>query len=217
MTLRVVIIGAGDLGQTLAAELTEAHDMRLSGFYDDMIAASGVPDIDGVRILGALSDIYRGHAAGAFDAVLMGIGYKHLQFRAQLCADLAQRGILLATFVHHTAYVHPTATIGTGSILFPRCVVDAKARIGANSLLYTGSIVAHDTLVGDGSFLGPGVTLAGFVTIGAGCFIGAGTVVKNNLRLGDGSCTGAGAVVVKDVPAGILVVGVPARPTIPPD
>jgi serine acetyltransferase len=42
-------------------------------------------------------------------------------------------------------------------------------------------------------------------------------VVKNNLSLGDGSCTGAGAVVVKDVPAGILVVGVPARPTIPPD
>ena len=47
--------------------------------------------------------------------------------------------------------------------------------------------------------------------IGAGVFTGVGTLIVAPLTMGDRSKTGAGAVVLKDVPAGALVVGVPAR------
>ena len=42
-------------------------------------------------------------------------------------------------------------------------------------------------------------------------FLGVDTMLRAPVTLGDGSRTGAGAVVTKDVPAGKLAVGVPAR------
>ena len=48
-------------------------------------------------------------------------------------------------------------------------------------------------------------------TIGEGVFLGVDTMLRAPITLGDGSKTGAGAVVTKDVPAGKLAVGVPAR------
>ncbi|MFZ1397681.1 MAG: hypothetical protein WAS33_12315 [Candidatus Promineifilaceae bacterium] len=51
-----------------------------------------------------------------------------------------------------------------------------------------------------------------FPTFGDRVFIGAGARVLGDITLGDDSAVGANAVVVKDVPAGITVVGIPARP-----
>lgn len=51
-----------------------------------------------------------------------------------------------------------------------------------------------------------------FPTFGDRVFIGAGARVLGDIKLGDDSAVGANAVVVKDVPAGVTVVGIPARP-----
>ena len=47
--------------------------------------------------------------------------------------------------------------------------------------------------------------------MGAGAHIGAGATIRQGLAIGEAAVVGAGAVVVKDVPAGAVVVGVPAR------
>jgi serine O-acetyltransferase len=47
-------------------------------------------------------------------------------------------------------------------------------------------------------------------TIGNNVIINAGAKVIGNVRIGDNSIVGANAVVVKDVPANVTVVGVPA-------
>jgi virginiamycin A acetyltransferase len=51
---------------------------------------------------------------------------------------------------------------------------------------------------------------AGEVVIGADCWIGASAVIMANV--GDQSTIGAGSVVVKDIPARVIAVGVPAKP-----
>ena len=49
------------------------------------------------------------------------------------------------------------------------------------------------------------------VIIGKHCFIGARAIILKGVVIGDGATVGAGAVVSKDVPAGSVVAGNPAR------
>ena len=49
------------------------------------------------------------------------------------------------------------------------------------------------------------------VIIGADCWIGTKTVITAGVTLGEGCVIGAGSVVTKDVPAGAIAAGVPAR------
>ncbi len=49
------------------------------------------------------------------------------------------------------------------------------------------------------------------VTLGDGCDIGVGAIILPGVQVGQGAQIGAGSVVTKDVPAGAVVAGSPAR------
>ena len=49
------------------------------------------------------------------------------------------------------------------------------------------------------------------VLIKAGAAIGSGAIIMGGITIGEKAVIGAGAVVTKNVPAGAIVVGVPAK------
>jgi len=49
------------------------------------------------------------------------------------------------------------------------------------------------------------------VTLKRGCYLGAGCILLPGVTVGERAVVGAGAVVTRDVPAGKVVVGTPAR------
>lgn len=98
-----------------------------------------------------------------------------------------------------------------GALFSPRVTLTSNIRIGAHFHCNLHSYVEHDCVIGDFVTLAPGVRCNGAVTIGDGAYIGSGAMIRQGISIGAGAVVGMGAVVVKDVPAGAVVVGNPAR------
>jgi bifunctional UDP-N-acetylglucosamine pyrophosphorylase/glucosamine-1-phosphate N-acetyltransferase len=114
------------------------------------------------------------------------------------------------------SHVRPGSHIGPGAELGNYAEVKAS-RLGAGVKSHHMSYLG-DAEVGAGTNLGAGTITANYdgatkkkTTIGKDAFIGVDTMLVAPVEIGDGARTGAGAVVTKDVPAGKLAVGVPAR------
>lgn len=56
-----------------------------------------------------------------------------------------------------------------------------------------------------------GLEVALPITVGNNVWIGAGTIVLGGVTIGDNTVIGAGSVVTKDIPSGVIAVGVPCR------
>ena len=181
---------------------------QVAGFFDDTKPA-GTATPHG-PVFGPIASLAHETLGERIDALAMGVGYRHMDFRSA-CFEQQRRRMPFATLVHESCVVDPSATVGEGAFLLPGCVIDAGVRIGANVLLNTACVVAHDSVVDDGSFLGPGVALAGFVTVRSGVVLGIRTVVVDGVSIASGVQTGAGAVVTEILSEPGLYVGVPAR------
>lgn len=88
---------------------------------------------------------------------------------------------------------------------------EQPTRIGTGSWLLKHSHVGHDAQVGSYVTIATGAVVGGYCVIGDGVRIGLNATILPFRSVGAGAHVGAGAVVTRDVPAGMTVVGNPAR------
>lgn len=106
--------------------------------------------------------------------------------------------------------------IGEGAILCPFVTLTSNIKIGKHFHANSYSYVEHDSVIGDFVTFAPGVHCNGNVVIEDYAYIGAGALLKQGkpgkpLTIGRGAVVGMGAVVTKNIAAGTIVVGNPAR------
>lgn len=130
---------------------------------------------------------------------------------------LPLRGLLTARFrlpfdplVHSAAVISPMAVLEEGVFIGAGVVIAPNVKIGAFTFVNRGATIGHDSEIGTCTIIGPSAALASGVCLATGAVVGIGATILENLRIGEGSYVAGGAVVLKDVPARMLVAGVPA-------
>jgi sugar O-acyltransferase (sialic acid O-acetyltransferase NeuD family) len=132
--------------------------------------------------------------------------------RVRIMDALAARGWEGGGLIAATATVARDVALGAGTAVLEHAHIGPASRVGRAVIVNTGAVVEHDCIVGEGVHLGPGAYLLGAAEVGDRSFVGSGARVLPGVRVGSDVTVGAGAVVVADVPDGVTVVGMPARP-----
>jgi sugar O-acyltransferase (sialic acid O-acetyltransferase NeuD family) len=205
----VAVYGSGGHGKVVADILICQGTHRVAYFVDDDASKAGTR-IWGYPVLHGMDGLLRARDEIPALAAVVAIGCN--ESRESLAARLVAEGVPLITAIHPAACVAASARIGAGTVFMAGSIVNPSSTIGSNTIVNTRSAVDHDCQIGDSVHIAPGATICGHVTIGDLATVWAGATVINNIAIGAGAIVGAGAVVTHDVPPGLTVVGVPARP-----
>ena len=140
-------------------------------------------------------------------------------------SDVQSENIGKGTNVWQFCVVLPQAVIGSGCNICAGCFIENDVVVGNDVTVKCGVQLWDGVTVEDGVFIGPNVTFTNDkfprskvwpeefmrTTVRKGASIGANATVLCGITIGENAMIGAGSVVTKDVPAGELWTGNPAR------
>lgn len=155
MSKTLLIVGAGGHGHVVA-ETAIACDYT-PYFFDD----------NSPEAVGTISQLEQ--LSPQFDAVFVAIG--NCEKRRALMEQVES----CPTLIHPAAYVSPSSSIGTGSVVLPGAVVHTGVRIGKGCIISAGSIVDHNAVIGD------------YCHIDAGAICKSGSKVESMKKIDSGN------------------------------
>ena len=200
------MLGGGDHARVVLDALL-LSGVSLTGVIDPALDVGS--EVLGVPVV-ALKTLFNQPVKNV--SLVNGIGGRNDNSRRnEVFIEYKERGFRFVGVTHPSAQIARDCQIHLSVQVMAGSVIQQQTNIEENSVINTACVLEHDCHIGVSSFLGPRVVLGGRVRIDASVFVGAGAVVLPGITLGASSTIGAGAVVTRDVPAGVTVVGNPAR------
>lgn len=218
MTKLYAVYGVSGCGRSLMPiarqqlsrqQLAQEQDASEIVFIDD--ALTDVAMVNGHRAMNYAQFLKE---QASEKSVLIAIANSRV--REKIANRLNEDGIALWSVFADNAVLMDETKIATGCAISPFVSITSNIKIGKCFHANLYSYVEHDCVIGDFVTFAPGVKCNGNIHIEDHAYIGAGAVIKQGtpekpLVIGKGAIVGMGAVVTKSVPAGVTVVGNPAR------
>lgn len=140
-------------------------------------------------------------------------------------SDVQCKNIPESTRIWQYCVILPNAKIGDDCNICSHCLVENEASIGNRCTIKCGVQIWDGIEIEDDVFVGSNVAFTNDkyphsqngnwtllkTRVCKGATIGAGSTILPGITIGEGAMIGAGSVVTKDIPAGELWIGNPAR------
>ena len=200
MSKRVIVIGAGGHGRSVAEAVLLLGRDELVGFVDD--GADTNAKVWTYPILGRTDSLNTLRAKA--DAVVIGIGNNTV--REKLHAKVRGAGVELLHVIHPAAFVSPTATLGPGCAVMAGAVVGTEAHLGEGVIVNCGATVDHHCRIDAFGHLGVNACMAGCSVLGhrawmqAGSALGYGVQVQASAVLAPGEAHSTGPQTLRASP-----------------
>ncbi len=197
----LAFLGFGDLGKQLFGYLQEKEGNVEAYYFDDIL-------VDKSKNIFLFNEYQ--NFISKFDWVIS-LGYNKLAEKQQIIEKIIKNKGKLVTIIHHSSYISASASVKSGTVIYPMCNIDKNVILEEGVLLNNSVTICHDTNVGMATYIGPGVIISGNCKIGRGCFIGSGSIISNGVEIGDNSIIGIGSVVTKNIEPNTYGIGNPFR------
>jgi acetyltransferase EpsM len=112
-----------------------------------------------------------------FPDALLVIGIGNNQVRERLSVSVAHK---IASLFHADASIAPNVTIGEGTVVLARAVVQSNCKIGKHVIINAGAVIDHDAVIEDFVHVAANAYVGGGAKIGKGVSIGAGAIIMRH-------------------------------------
>lgn len=140
-------------------------------------------------------------------------------------ADCKNQNIPESTNIWQFCVIFPNAQIGENCNICSHCLIENEVVIGNGCVIKCGVQIWDGITLEDNVMIGANVSFTNDLyprahnknwkqlntRVCKGATIGAGSTILPGLTIGEGAMIGAGSVVTKDIPAGEVWAGNPAR------
>ena len=122
-----------------------------------------------------------------------------------------KEGLVPRTLISKDAYIHDTASIGQGSIIYPGVKIMTNVILGENCVVLPNTVINHDTQVGDFSIINSSCVLNGGIQLGNNCYLGSSSSVKENCIISHDTTIGMSSCVLSSLNKPGIYFGSPAK------
>ena len=146
--MRLVIIGAGGHGQTVADIAVQTGEFEEIVFLDDRFETEKCPE----WIKGSCSDFVK--YIDGNTCMYPAFGYNELRMEWE--KKLRYEGVALALIVHPTAYISPYASVSKGCVVMPYAIINTGSIVKRGCIVNCHAIIDHGCVIEEGCHIAPG-------------------------------------------------------------
>jgi sugar O-acyltransferase (sialic acid O-acetyltransferase NeuD family) len=203
----IYIVGIGNYSIVIA-ELAEICGFNVKGFLHYNCERNGEVYL-GIPIISSTQEFFKKDITG----INFGLSQGNNPLRVEVADLIRSKGGILPRIIHPTVEVARTATVEEGVVLKRNVSIQSATTIKRDSIICDNTTICHHVNMEKGCFVAGSVVIGAYTNVEKFVFIGqSATLPSGKLKnVGIGATIGAGSVVIKDVAAGEIVAGNPAR------